>query len=146
MPSRRDLPKFKGSAFLETELLNRSPGSSLPNENNAAGFHGALGSWDELDLKPVPQISLSTLCTCWVVIGMHMGRVCTNFSKFIHIFSERISTTLPWTIAGYIWVESHKACLWKWDRHKGRRSGWKGWERTCACSQCQLRQGKRHNT
>ena len=24
------------------------------------------------------------------------------------------SVTLPWTIAGKIWVENHRACLWKW--------------------------------
>ena len=36
LPSRRDLPKFDGSACLETELLNWFPGSSLPNENRAA--------------------------------------------------------------------------------------------------------------
>ena len=47
----RDLPKFDGSAFLKTELLNWFCGSSLPNENNAAGFPGALGSWGELDIK-----------------------------------------------------------------------------------------------
>ena len=40
LPSRRDLPTFDGSAFLKTELLN---GSSFPNENNAAGFPGAIG-------------------------------------------------------------------------------------------------------
>ena len=43
LPSGRDLPKFDGSAFLKTELLNWFPGSSLPNENNAAGFSAALG-------------------------------------------------------------------------------------------------------
>ena len=59
LPSRRDLPKFDGSAFLKTELLNWFPGSSLPNEYNAAGFSGALGSWDELDVKLFPE-------TAWV--------------------------------------------------------------------------------
>ena len=26
------------------------------------------------------------------------------------------------------------------------RGGWNGWERTCACGQCQVRQGMRHDT
>ena len=42
--TRRDLHKFDGSAFLKTELLNWFSGSSLLDENNAAGFPGALGS------------------------------------------------------------------------------------------------------
>ena len=56
------------------------------------------------------------------------------------------SATLPWNIAGLLWVENHGACLWRWDRRKDRRSGWNGCERTCACCQCQMRQGMRHDT
>ena len=56
------------------------------------------------------------------------------------------SATLPWNIAGYVWVENHRACLWRRARRKDRRSGWNGWERTCACGQCQVRQGMRHDT
>ena len=47
------------------------------------------------------------------------------------------SAALPWTIAGYIWIEIKSACLWGWDRRKDTRSERKGWERTCACSLCQ---------
>ena len=38
MPSRRDLPRFDGSAVLKIELLNWFPGSLLPDENIAANF------------------------------------------------------------------------------------------------------------
>ena len=41
-----------GERFLKIELLNWCRNSSLPNENNAAGFPSALGSWDELDIMP----------------------------------------------------------------------------------------------
>ena len=64
LPSRRDLPTFDGSAFLKTELLNWFQGSSFPNENGAAGFPVALGSWDELDIKLFLKSALSTFCTC----------------------------------------------------------------------------------
>ena len=40
-----------GSACLKTELLNWFSGSSLLNESNAVVFPGALGSWNELDIK-----------------------------------------------------------------------------------------------
>ena len=33
-----------------------------------------------------------------------------------------------------------------WDCRKDKRSGWDEWERTCACGQCQVRQGMRHDT
>ena len=56
------------------------------------------------------------------------------------------STTLPWNIEGHIWVENHRACMQRWDRRKDWRSGWNGWERTCACGQCQVRQRTRHDT
>ena len=56
------------------------------------------------------------------------------------------SATLPWTIAGFLLLEIHRACLRGWDRRTDRRIGWKVWERTCACGQCQVRQGARHDT
>ena len=43
-------------------------------------------------------------------------------------------------------VENHRACVQKWDRGKDRRSGWNGWERTCAGGQCQVRERTRHHT
>ena len=33
-----------------------------------------------------------------------------------------------------------------WDCWKDMRSRWDGWERTCACAQCQVRQRARHDT
>ena len=35
------------------------------------------------------------------------------------------SATLPWTIAGYTWVENHGACMWRWDGRKDRSCGMK---------------------
>ncbi len=56
------------------------------------------------------------------------------------------SATLPWNIAGWIWVEDHRSCVCRWDCREDRRSRWDRWERTCACGQCLVRQGTRHDT
>ena len=48
LPSRRDPLKFDGLAFLNPELLIRSP---CPDENNELGFSKAFWPSDEWDLK-----------------------------------------------------------------------------------------------
>ena len=39
-----------------------------------------------------------------------------------------------------MWVKDHRSCVCWWDCRKDRRSGWSGWERTCAGGRCQVRQ------
>ena len=69
--SRRDLPRFDGSAFLKIELLIRFHRSSLPDENIAARFPDSLGSWDELDIK-------LSLRSAWVRLDdLQSSRPCT---------------------------------------------------------------------
>ena len=70
----------------------------------------------------------------------------TNFSCSCKRWDLCWSATLPWTLAGKMWVESHRGPVFERDRWKDRRSGWNGWERTCACSQCQVQQGMRRDT
>ena len=245
MPSRRDLPTFDGSVFLKMELLNWFLGSALPDEDIAADFPDALGSWDELDIKLFSSVSLSTLCTyfsllyccrkfywcswysrwitvlstlhiqCWSqhffvilhlqdpslqcsplshdrnasVIGhrtyrnqlfqippylqryvlvviphesfLYLIRICPKIpvklnSSGLEVFrldefglitcerwDLRWSATLPWTIAGKIFIVYRRSCVCWWGRRKDGRGEW---ERTCACGQCQVRQRMRHDT
>ena len=72
-PSRSDFPTFDGSACLNVELLIRFPRSSLPDENIAAGFTDALGSWDEFDIKFLfgqLEYALHLLLSCIIAAGL----------------------------------------------------------------------------
>ena len=56
------------------------------------------------------------------------------------------SATLPWNIAGYIWVENHRSCVCVGETVGKIGEADEIGERTCACGQCQVRQGMRRDT
>ena len=80
----------------------------------------------------------------WYDVTKHFGNPKAPYSRTSLVtacqrWDLSCPASLPWNFAGSKWIVYQRSCVCWWDCRKDR---WGRWERTCACGQCQVRQGK----